>query len=66
MIFKRNGGAKVQVTGHRSQVTGHMSQVTGYRLQVTGHRSQVTGHRQVTIKNSCETSVTSIWFVLTY
>ena len=46
------GGAKVQVTGHRSghrlQVTGHRSgyrpqatgQVTG---QVTGHRSQATG-----------------------
>ena len=29
-----DGGAKVQVTGHRLQVTGH-------RLQVTGHRSQV-------------------------
>ena len=44
------GGAKVQVTGHRSQVK---SQVTGHRPQVrsqaTGHRSQVrlqaTGHR---------------------
>ena len=42
------GGAKVQVTGHRSghrlQVTGHRS---GYRPQatgqVTGHRSQATG-----------------------
>ena len=37
------GGAKVQVTGHRS---GHRLQVTGYRsqvrLQATGHRSQVT------------------------
>ena len=37
-----DGGAKVQVTGHRS---GHRprpqirSQVTGYRPQVTGHRS---------------------------
>ena len=45
-----SGGAKVQVTGHRSghrlqatgQVTGHRSQATG---QVTGHRLQVTGHR---------------------
>ena len=41
-LFK-GGGAKVQVTGHRSghrlQVTGHRS---GYRPQV---RSQVTGHR---------------------
>ena len=40
-----NGGAKVQVTGHRS---GHRS---GHRLQATGHRSgyrpQVTGHRSV-------------------
>ena len=38
-----NGGAKVQVTGHRSghrlQATGHRS---GYRPQVTG---QATGHR---------------------
>ena len=34
--MKVNGGAKVQVTGHRSQVTGHRS---GYRPQV---RSQVT------------------------
>ena len=45
---KSVGGAKVQVTGHRSghrlQVTGHRS---GYRPQatgqVTGHRSQATG-----------------------
>ena len=42
------GGAKVQVTGHRS---GHRS---GYRSQATG---QVTGHRpqvkpQVTHKNN--------------
>ena len=36
-----DGGAKVQVTGHRLQVTGHRLQVTGHRLQVTGHRSQV-------------------------
>ena len=35
-----SGGAKVQVTGHR---TGHRSQV-----QVTGHRSQVT------MKNTCK------------
>ena len=39
----KSGGAKVQVTchrsGHRLQVTG---QVTGYRPQV---RSQATGHR---------------------
>ena len=34
-----SGGAKVQVTGHRSQVR---SQVTGHR---SGYRSQVTGHR---------------------
>ena len=48
-----DGGAKVQVTGHRSghrlQVTGHRS---GYRpqvrLQVTGHRPQVRS--QVTQK----------------
>ena len=51
--FSACGGAKVQVTGHRSghrlQATGHRS---GYRPQVTGHRSgyrsqvtgQVTGH----------------------
>ena len=55
------GGAKVQVTGHRSghrlQATGHRSgyrsgykpQVTGHSLHATGHRSgyrpQVTGHR---------------------
>ena len=58
----KSGGAKVQVTGHRtghksqdrSQVTGHRSQdrsqVTGHRSQVTG---QVTGHRsQVTMKNT--------------
>ena len=41
-----SGGAKVQVTGHRSQVrsqvTGHRPQVTGHRL---GYRPQVTGHR---------------------
>ena len=41
------GGAKVQVTGHRSghrlQATGHRSgHRSGYRPQVTGHRS---GHR---------------------
>ena len=41
------GGAKVQVTGHRSghrlQVTGHRS---GYRPQVRSQvRLQVTGHR---------------------
>ena len=39
----KSGGAKVQVTGHRS---GHRPQATGqrsgYRPQVTGHRS---GHR---------------------
>ena len=38
MYANQFGGAKVQVTGHRS----------GYRPQVTGHRSQatdqVTGH----------------------
>ena len=35
------GGAKVQVTGHRS---GHRPQVRSQvRLQATGHRSQVTG-----------------------
>ena len=47
-IYTNIGGAKVQVTGHRSgqglQATG---QVTG---QVTGHRSQatdqVTGHKK--------------------
>ena len=43
-----SGGAKVQVTGHRSQVrsqvTGHRPQVTGYR---SGNRPQATG--QVTI-----------------
>ena len=33
-----NGGAKVQVTGHRS---GHRPQVKGHR---SGHRLQVTGH----------------------
>ena len=32
-----SGGAKVQVTGHR----------TGHRSQVTGHRSQVTGHNEI-------------------
>ena len=43
-----NGGAKVQVTGHRrsqvrSQVTGHRPQVRSQvRLQATGHRSQKT------------------------
>ena len=42
-----NGGAKVQVTGHRSghrlQATGHRSgHRSGYRPPVTGHRSQVT------------------------
>ena len=42
------GGAKVQVTGHRSgyrpQATGQVTgQVTGHRLQATGHRSQATG-----------------------
>ena len=38
--MKVNGGAKVQVTGHRSQVTG---QVTGHR---SGHRShkKTIGH----------------------
>ena len=49
-IAIQDGGAKVQVIGHRSQVrsqvTGHRPQV---RLQATGHRSgyrpQVTGHR---------------------
>ena len=53
------GGAKVQVTGHRSghrlQATGHRSgHRSGYRPQVTGHRSdyrpqatdQVTGHKK--------------------
>ena len=39
------GGAKVQVTGHRS---GHRLQTTGYRPQVTGHRPQVRS--QVTQK----------------
>ena len=36
-----NGGAKVQVTGHRS---GHRLQATGHR---SGYRPQVTGHRSV-------------------
>ena len=36
--FLEGGGAKVQVTGHRS---GHRLQVTGHRSQATG---QVTGH----------------------
>ena len=35
--YFESGGAKVQVTGHRSQVRSH---VTGHRPQV---RSQVTG-----------------------
>ena len=49
-VFVFKGGAKVQVTGHRSgHRSGYRLQVTGHRLQVTGHRSQVTGHRlQVT------------------
>ena len=48
----KSGGAKVQVTGHRS---GHRS---GYRSQATGQvTGQVTGHRpqvkpQVTHKNN--------------
>jgi len=30
-----DGGAIVQVTGHRSQVTGHRSQVTGQNKKIT-------------------------------
>ena len=42
----KSGGAKVQVTGHRS---GHRSaHRSGYRSQVTGHRPQVRS--QVTQK----------------
>ena len=41
-----NGGAKVQVTGHRS---GHRLQATG---QVTGHRSQATGQVTGHTKNN--------------
>ena len=61
------GGAKVQVTGHRS---GHRLQATG---QVTGHRSQVrlqaTGHRpqirlQVT-KNNRTLDKTGLTFYYT-
>ena len=45
-VGQNYGGAKVQVTGHRS---GHRLQATGQVTgQVTGHRSQatdqVTGH----------------------
>ena len=42
-----NGGAKVQVTGHRSQVRSQATgQVTGHRSDHrSGHRPQVTGHR---------------------
>ena len=40
------GGAKVQVTGHRS---GYRLQATG---QVTGHRSQVTGQVTGHTKNN--------------
>ena len=50
-----HGGAKVQVTGHRSQVrsqvTGHRPQVRlQVRLQATGHRPQVRS--QVTQKSN--------------
>ena len=56
------GGAKVQVTGHRS---GHRS---GYRSQATG---QVTGHRpqvkpQVTHKNNRTLDKTVLDCILLY
>ena len=39
-----NGGAKVQVTGHRS---GHRLQATGHRSQVSLQATdQVTGHKK--------------------
>ena len=50
LVLLNIGGAKVQVTGHR---TGHRSQVTGHRSQVTGHRSQVT------MKNTCKFAASS-------
>ena len=41
LLSFRHGGAKVQVTGHRSgHRPGYRSQATG---QVTGHRPQATG-----------------------
>ena len=45
-IAIQDGGAKVQVTGHRS---GHRLQATG---QVTGHKSQVTGQVTGHTKNN--------------